>query len=106
MAPPQAGSRSDQQPGVYAAVDRTSSTPGRRREFHPPPPTDPRMKVSLHGARAVQVPGRVAQLPVREQAGCPLADPAEPCPRPAFAVLQPLVLPPCPAHQMAVDALA
>src|SRR5450759_4191185 len=33
-------------------------TPGRRREFHPPPPTDPDVNLSVHPARAVQFSGR------------------------------------------------
>ena len=80
--------------------------PGSRPESHRPASTDPRMKVSLHGARAVQLPGRVAQLPVREQAGRPFADSLQPCSCAPLAVFQSLVLPSCPAHQMAVDAPA
>src|SRR3954451_12077516 len=35
------------------------TVPGRRRESHPPPPTDPDVNLSAHPARAVQLSGRV-----------------------------------------------
>src|SRR5665811_2610981 len=57
-------------------------TPGSRREPPPPAPTDPRMTVSRHGARAVQLSGQGCDTPVREQPGYPLPDPCQPPPRP------------------------
>src|SRR5664280_1876859 len=77
-----------------------------RGESHPPALTDPNVNLSVHSARAVQSSGRVPQRPVREQIGRPLPDPAQPCPRPFLAAFQPLVLPPRPAHQMAIHTLA
>ena len=38
--------------------DERGIMPGRRREFHPPPPTDPDVNLSVHPARAVQFSGR------------------------------------------------
>ena len=40
--------------------------PGSPGESHPEAPTDPDVNLSVHPARAVQLPGRVSQLPVRE----------------------------------------
>jgi hypothetical protein len=41
---------------LWLVVERLE--PGRRREFHPPPPTDPDVNLSVHPARAVQFSGR------------------------------------------------
>ena len=55
--------------GTTEAPTPTGPLPGRRRESHPPSPTDPDVSLSAHPARAVQLSGRVPQCPVREQAG-------------------------------------
>src|SRR5664280_2727931 len=78
-------------------------TPGSRREPPPPAPTDPRMTVSRHGARAVQLSGQGCDTPVREQPGCPLPDPCQPPPRPLITA-QPFVLPSRPSHQRTIKA--
>ena len=51
------------------AASRGCVMPGRRRESHPPSPTDPDVNLSAHPARAAQLSGRVPQRPVREQVG-------------------------------------
>jgi CheY-like chemotaxis protein len=80
--------------------------PGSGRESHPPAPTDPDVNLSVHPARAAQLSGRGAVLPVREQAGCSFCDGGQPCPCPFAAALQVLVFPLRPADQMAVDPFA
>jgi hypothetical protein len=42
--------------GFSRASGQSRGSLGRWRESHQPPPTDPRTKVSLHGARAAAVP--------------------------------------------------
>jgi hypothetical protein len=47
--------------GVLDAVRiklKLAPLPGRRRGFHPPPPTDPDVSLSAHPARAVQSSGQ------------------------------------------------
>src|SRR6266542_3890051 len=80
--------------------------PGSPGESHPQAPTDPCVNLSIYTARAVQLSGRVPQLPVREQARGPFPDPPQTCPRFRLAAFQPLVLPHRPTHEMAIYALA
>ena len=85
--------------GVLAAPHLTPSrapfhtslttTPSSRRESHPPALTDPDVNLSIHPARAIQLPGRVAQLPVRKQAGHPFPDTTQPCSRTSVTAFQP-----------------
>src|SRR6266705_3943156 len=82
------------------------TTPGSGRESHPPAPTDPDVNLSVHPARAAQLSGRGAVLPVREQARRSFCDGGQPCPCPFAAALQALVFPLGPADQMAVYPLA
>jgi len=53
---------------------RLSGAPGRPGEFHPEPPTDPDVNLSIHPARATQ-----RRLPpsirTRSSSGCPLTPP-------------------------------
>src|SRR6266536_1491391 len=82
------------------------AVPGSPGESHPQAPTDPCVNLSIYTARAVQLSGRVPQLPVREQARGPFPDPPQTCPRFRLAAFQPLVLPHRPTHEMAIYALA
>ena len=89
-----------------AGMVSASRPPGSRRESHPPAPTDPHVSLSTHTARAVQLAGRSAAVaPMHEQLGIPLIGPPRATPMLDATALQSLVLPPRPAHQMAVDAL-
>jgi hypothetical protein len=80
--------------------------PGSPGESHPQAPTDPDVNLSIYPARAAQVSGRIPQRPVREQAGLPFPDPLQPISCTGFTASESLVLPPRPAHQMAIDTLA
>lgn len=92
-------------PASRVSARRRCWIAGSPGALQPRAPTDPRMKVSLHGARAVQLSGCAGHLPVREQIGCPLPDPVKPWSGLVVGSAS-LVLPPDPAHQMVVDALA
>jgi 4'-phosphopantetheinyl transferase EntD len=85
--------------GLVMTAIATPPLAGRRRECHPPSPTDPDVNLSAHPARAAQLSGHVPQRPVCEQVGRSLPDSFQSCPRSVFAGFQPFVLPPCPAHQ-------
>jgi hypothetical protein len=78
-------------------VARGISAPGPHRSGR---------EVSAHPARAVQLSGRVPQFPVSEQAWRPLPDSFQPCLCPSVTAFESLVLPPRPAQQMTVHALA
>ena len=83
-----------------------TTTPSSRRESHPPALTDPDVNLSIHPARAIQLPGRVAQLPVRKQAGHPFPDTTQPCSRTSVTAFQPFVRPSRPVHQVAINTPA
>src|ERR1017187_8921509 len=91
---------------IMRAFSSSLTTPGSGRESRPPAPTDPDVNLSVHPARAAQLSGRGAVLPVREQAGRSSCDGGQPCPCPFVTALQALVFPFGPADQMAVDPLA
>lgn len=80
--------------------------PGRRRGSYPPSLTDPDVSRWAYPARAVEVSGRVRGAQCVNKLGDQKPDTLQPRPRPDLAALQPLVLPSCPAHQMATNAFA
>ena len=84
-----------------------TTTPSSRRELpNPRLDTDPDVNLSIHPARAVQLPGRVAQLPVRKQAGHPFPDTTQPFSCTSVTAFQPFVLPSRPVHQVAINTPA
>jgi hypothetical protein len=83
-----------------------AALPGSGQGSHLPAPTDPDVNLSIHPARAIQLPGRVAQLPVRKQAGHPFPDTTQPCSRTSVTAFQPFVLPSRPVHQVAINTPA
>ena len=99
-------SRSPSDASMSAFSSSLTTTPSSRRESHPPAPTDPDVNLSIHPARAIQSPGRVAQLPVRKQAGHPFPDTTQPFPRTSVTAFQPFVLPSRPVHQVAINTPA
>ena len=77
---------------------------GGRGESHPPAPSDPVVKVSLHRAPLIDGSERANPLPLGEQSGLSIDQPAPP-PLEAVVAPQPAVLPASPAPHVGVDAL-
>ncbi len=81
-------------------------TPGSRRESHPPAPTDPDVNTLGSSGSCRPVVRSCTAAPSARTGRGPFPDPCSHALPVCLAAFQPLVLPPRPAHEMAIHALA